>query len=432
MPWKESSVVQERMKFVLRRDAGESMSELCREFGISRKTGHKIYKRFKQTGLDGVQDEPRRPHSTPNKTSPEIEALIVEAKQRRPTWGSKKLEKALERRHPAVEFPSRCTIDEILKRNGLVTTRRRRKLIPEYPENLTESHAPNDVWCADFKGQFRLANGKLCYPLTITDHFTRYVIACVALERPTAAAAFSVFDEAFSRYGVPRTIRTDNGEPFASRGLGGYSRLSAWWVGLGIKPERIDPGHPEQNGRHERMHRTLKQEATRPAAATFVAQQARFDAFVQDFNHERPHEALDMRRPAELYRPIPGSYPRKLDSIDYPLHDVTCRVASIGSIKSAKVSPKWIFVGRAFAGHNVGLRELPDGRWLLTFANIDLGHVCPERGRLEAPESLTAARIERAHLKNRPSAGTPATTKEVATPFTQGNTAPDHVAGAQT
>jgi transposase InsO family protein len=417
VPWKECSVVDERMKFVIRRDAGESMSELCREFGISRKTGHKIYKRYKQTGLDGVRDEPRRPRSSPNRTSADVEALIVGAKQQRPTWGSKKLEKALERRHPGIDLPSRCTIEEILKRNGLVGARRRRKLIPEYPEHLTVSQAPNDVWCADFKGQFRLGNGKLCYPLTITDHFTRYLIACVALERPTAAATFAVFDEVFSRYGLPRAIRTDNGVPFASRGLGGLSRLSAWWSSLGIKPERIEPGHPEQNGRHERMHRTLKQEATRPAAATFLAQQEKFDAFVADFNHDRPHEALEMRRPAELYSPSAGSYPRQLDSITYPLHDVTSRVASIGSIKSAKVSPHWIFLGRAFVGHNVGLRELPDGRWLVTFAKMDLGYVDPDGGRLEALDTLTTVRDERAHLKNRPPGGGSTADKEAAPPI---------------
>jgi transposase InsO family protein len=418
VPWKECSVVQERSTFVLRRAAGESMSELCREYGISRKTGHKIYKRFNEVGLEGLHDEPSRPKSSPNKTAPEIEALIIAAKKKRPTWGSKKLENSLDRQHPGIQFPSRCTIDAILNRNGLVAPRRRRRLIPSYPEHLVESHASNDVWCADFKGQFRLGNGKLCYPLTITDQFSRYVIACVALEHPTAEAAFAAFDEAFSRYGLPRVMRTDNGTPFAGLGLGGLSRLSAWWVSLGMKSERIEPGHPEQNGRHERMHRTLKEEATRPAASTHLAQQERFDAYIVDFNHERPHEALQMQRPAEVYRPSPGSYPRVLDSVSYPLHDMTCRVVTNGIIKAPKIIPKFIFLGRAFAGHNVGLRELANGQWLVTFATMDLGHVSADGRHFKPLEHLTAVRDERAHLKTRPVATVPATTKEVESPAT--------------
>ena len=416
MPWKERSVMEERKAFVLRRDDGESMSELCREFSISRKTGYKIYKRYLEVGLEELGDESKRPVSSPNRTASEVESLIVAARQKRPTWGSKKLQKALDRGHPGIGFPSRSTIDEILKRNGLVSPRRRRRLIPEYPEHLTESHAPNEVWCADFKGQFRLRNGKLCYPLTITDHFTRYLISCTALEHPTAAAAFTVFDEAFSRCGVPRVIRTDNGVPFAARGLGGLSSLSAWWVSLGIMFERIEPGHPEQNGRHERMHRTLKQEATRPAAMTFLAQQERFDAFITDFNDQRPHEALDLRMPADVYVPAPSSYPRRLDTIEYPLHDVVCRVVTNGIIKARNVIADWIFLGRAFAGHNVGLRELPDGRWLVTFAKMDLGHVSPDGRQFKPLERLTTVRDERAHLKNRPPGGGPVAQEEVATP----------------
>lgn len=413
MPWKESSVVEERIKFVLRRDAGERMSELCREYGISRKTGHKIYKRFKESGLEGLQDDSRRPHVIANKTAPEIEALIVEAKKKRPTWGSKKLEKSLDRQHPGIEFPSRCTIDEILRRNGLVTPRRRRKLVPTHPEHLSESHAPNDVWCVDFKGQFRLGNGGLCYPLTITDHFSRYLIACVALEGPTTEAAFAVFDSVFSQYGLPRVIRTDNGVPFASRSLAGLSRLSAWWISLGVKYERIEPGHPEQNGRHERMHRTLKQEATRPAAPTILAQQEKFDAFLVDFNHQRPHEALELQVPGAVYQRSKESYPRKLDSADYPLHDVVCRVSPTGLIRTKKIIPGWIFLSRAFASHYVGLRELSDGRWLVTFAKLDLGHISAD-GRSFAPiEQLVQVPDERAHLKNRPAVAGRAPAKEV-------------------
>jgi transposase InsO family protein len=416
MPWKESSVVQERIKFVLRRDAGESMTELCREYGISRKTGYKIFDRFKKVGIEGLQDELRRPDSSPNQTPPEVESLILSAKSDRPTWGSKKLRASLGRRHPGIRIPARSTIDEILKRNGLVPPRRRRKLIPQYPQNLTESAAPNEVWCVDFKGQFRLGDGTLCYPLTITDHFSRYLVACVALASPTAEAAFAVFDAVFQQHGLPVAIRTDNGVPFASRSLGGLSRLSAWWVSLGIRAERIEPGHPEQNGRHERMHRTLKQEATRPAAAHLEAQQQRFDAFQADFNHERPHEALAMRRPVDAYEPGGRAYPRQLDSISYPLHDVTCRVAPSGMINSSSILQKPIFLTRALIGHYVGLRELDDGRWLVTFAKMDLGHVTADGSRFEPLEPLVAVRDERAHLKHRPRVGMPAADKGVDTP----------------
>lgn len=402
MPWKELSVVEERVKFVLRREAGEAMSELCREFGISRQKGHKWYKRFTERGLDGVCDESRRPITSPNKTPLVVESLIVSAKQRRPTWGSKKLEKVLGKRHPGVKFPSRCTIDEILKRNGLVTPRRRRRLIPEYPEHLTESRAPNHVWCVDFKGQFRLGDGTLCYPLTITDHHSRFVIACVALDHPTADAVFEVFDRVFSRRGLPRVIRTDNGVPFATRTLGGLSTLSAWWVSLGIVCERIEPGHPEQNGRHERMHRTLKQETMRPPALNLEEQQKRFDAFVHDFNHERPHEALGLTVPAASYDPSTEAYPRRLDSIEYPLHDLTCRVSPSGMIKAKALTPGGIYLSRALCSHNVGLRELDDRRWLVTFSKMDLGHITADGTRFEPLERMVTVRDERAHLKTRP------------------------------
>jgi transposase InsO family protein len=415
VPWKERSVVEKRTEFVLRRDAGESMTDLCREFKVSRKTGHKIYKRFKEVGLEGLYDEPRRPESSPNRTPAAIETLILEAKDRHSSWGSKKLKSALVRQHAGVKIPARSTIDEILKRNGLVPPRRQRKLVPCYPEQLTQSNAPNDVWCVDFKGQFRLGNGQLCYPLTITDHFSRYVIACVALQHPTAAAVFDVFDRVFQTYGLPRVIRSDNGTPFASRGLAGLSRLSAWWVSLGIRSERIEPGHPEQNGRHERMHRTLKQEDTRPASATSEEQQRRFDAFVAEFNQVRPHEALGMRVPADVYVPSDRAYPRPLHSVSYPLHDVTCRVVTNGVIKQPRIFPKWIFLSRAFAGHNVGLRELSDGRWLVTFAKMDLGHVSPDGRHFEPLAQHVAVRDERAHLKTRPTQA-PATASELVPP----------------
>lgn len=378
MPWKERCVVETRMEFVVRLVQGERMSDLCREYEISRKTGYKIYERYRQIGLVGLEDQSRAPKVHPNETPAEIRELIVEAKKKRPTWGSKKLREGLLLRHPGVSMPARCTIDEILKRAGLVTPRRVRRRVPVYPETLSQSKAPNDIWCADFKGQFRLGNGNLCYPLTITDHYSRYLICCTALESTNGAEVFVAFDDAFSRYGLPRFIRTDNGTPFASLGLGALTKLSAWWVGLGIVPERIEAGHPEQNGRHERMHRTLKAEATRPPARNLLVQQERFDVFLQEFNEDRPHEALAMKRPTEVFCPSHISYPRPSASLNYPLHDHACRVSPSGMIKWPQLLPRnGIYLTTALAGHKVGLRELEDGRWLVTFAYSDLGHITP-------------------------------------------------------
>jgi transposase InsO family protein len=380
VPWKGSSVVDQRKALVVRRAAGERMTDLCREFGISRKQAYKFYERYKLYGLSGLDDGSRRPHSHPNKTPVAIEELVIRERDRRPTWGSKKLSESLRKRHAGVHIPSRGTIEEILRRNGLVSPRKKRRRVPVYPEKLTQSTAPNEVWCADFKGQFRLGDGSLCYPLTITDHFSRMILACVALEATTAEAVFGVFDGVFTQYGLPSVIRTDNGCPFASRGLGGFSQVSAWWSSLGIRHERTEPGHPEQNGRHERMHRTLKQETTRPPSATIAAQQQRFDDFVMLFNTERPHEALEMQTPSCRYAPSMRIYPRQLDTVEYPLHDAECRVATSGMF-GLPGSKKKFFLTRAFAGHYVGLRELDDGRWLVSFGKLDLGHITADQSQ---------------------------------------------------
>ena len=414
MPWNGRSVVDQKAEFIRRLEAGESMTALCAEQGISRKTGHRLAKRFQERGRAGLEDEARGPRTRPNRTPVEIENLIVKERKERPTWGSKKLAGYLRRRHPGVIIPARSTIDEILTRNGLVMPRRRRKLVPTYPERLSVSAMPNDIWCIDFKGQFRLGNGKYCYPLTIADHFSRFIIACVALDAPTGDNVFGALDGIFEKYGLPKAIRTDNGPPFASRGLGGLSQLSAWWISLGIVPERIDPGCPEQNGRLERMHRTLKEETTRPPALTLPEQQVRFDRFVECFNLQRPHEALDFKTPTEVYSPSGVSYPRPLASIDYPLYDRVYRVAANGVIWPNCATSRGVFLTRAIVGHNVGLRELPDGRWLVTFASMDLGHLT--RHGFEPMAELVVIRQERAHLRMRPKATAPAAGTEVPPP----------------
>jgi transposase InsO family protein len=403
VPWKASSVVLQRKDFVRRLAAGESMTALCAEFGISRKTGYKFAKRFADSGADGLEDRARGARSRPNQTASDIEALIVREKHRRLRWGSKKLVSALRLKYPGLKIPARSTLDGILKRNGLVTPRRRRKLVPTYSEKLLVSRAPNDVWCIDFKGQFRLGNGKYCYTLTITDHFSRYLIACVALEAQTADLVVPVLDKVFTLYGLPKAIRSDNGPPFASSGLGGFTQLSAWWISLGIVPERIDPGRPDQNGRHERMHRTLKEETTRPAAATLPEQQRKFDRFVEEYNLQRPHESLEFKLPAQCYEVSLEKYPKRLASITYPLHDREYRVSANGVIWPNCATRRGIFLTRAIAAHNVGLRELKDGRWLVTFATIDLGHIV--ENEFKPKEIYVRVRDERAHLKRRPKGG---------------------------
>jgi len=347
------------------------MSDLCREYGISRKTGHKIWNRFQALGIDGLRDESRAPHRIPHRTRDELVELIVAERKKHPTWGAKKLKDVIERRDQLV-LPSESTVGDILKRAGLVTPRRERPKFPPRPTGLRSSDAPNQVWSADYKGQFRLGDGKYCYPLTVTDHFTRFIIGCDAMDAISDHSARDCFLTHFQEYGLPETIRTDNGVPFACHGLASLTRLSVLWLRLGIEVERIAPGHPEQNGRHERMHRTLKRETTRPAAKTLLQQQERFDAFVEEYNEARPHESLAMKRPGEVFVPSARRLPSAIPEPSYPLHDDVLRVSDKGYVH---LLTRTTYVGRALSGELLGLREEDDGRFLLSFLTIDLGHV---------------------------------------------------------
>src|SRR5579871_2089484 len=321
MPWKESSVMDERIRFVIRLKDGESMAALCREFQISRKTGYKIFERYEECGLEGLTDRARRPHRYANQLPEQIEAAIVAAKREKPNWGARKIRERLLRRLPSeVKVPARSTIHAILDRHGLVTHARRSRTRTE-GTSLSEGARPNSLWCADYKGEFMLGDRRYCYPLTVTDHASRYLLQCEAMESNAEKTAFTAFERLFKERGLPQAIRSDNGVPFASpNGLFNLSRLSVWWLRLGISIERIKPGHPQQNGRHERMHLTLKKETTRPAGANFLQQQARFDEFVHEFNTERPHEALAMKCPAEVYTPSSKPY-SGLPDLTYPFHD---------------------------------------------------------------------------------------------------------------
>jgi transposase InsO family protein len=380
LPWKTRTPVDLRMEIMKRLVGGERISDLCREYGISRKTGDKFKQRFKRLGVAGLQQRSSAPNVIPHKTSAELADVIVAARKQHPTWGGKKLKEVLEKQHQRV-FPAVSTIGEILLRNGLVERRRRRPNHRSTPTALREAHAPNDIWCVDYKGQFRLGDRTYCYPLTLTDQFSRFILGCEGMAAIADEAARDSSEEIFSTYGLPNVMRSDNGVPFASTGLAGLTRLSVYWLRLGIVLERIRPAHPEENGRHERMHRTLKAETARPARSNLLQQQERFDQFVEEFNSERPHEALAMKCPAEVYTSSLKPYPAKIPDLSYPTHDDTIIINRFGQVNVSGIGQ--VHVTRALSGQPVGLREARDGRWLVTFMNIDLGHA--HRGRTFVP-----------------------------------------------
>lgn len=390
------------MKFVARIEEGERMIDVCAEFGISRKTGYKFLNRYRQYGPVGLCDEPKVAHRLPHRLPDEVAKLLLDARIAHPTWGPRKLRAWLLAKTPAVRLPSPSTIGDLLKRRGLIQPRRRRHTPPLPSTPRSVALAPNQVWCADFKGQFRLGNGRYCYPLTITDSFSRFIVSCEALEDTKGGPAQTAFEMAFRQHGLPEVILTDNGAPFASRGLLGFSKLSAWWLRLGIRHQRTDPGHPEQNGRHERMHRTLKAETTRPAAATFLQQQERFDRFVHEYNIERPHEALDLRPPSSMYTPSRRRFPEHLPEPSYRLHDMSARVASCGHVRlpgASRAVPS-LYLSAALEGQRIGLREVDHDVFLLSFLSTDLGlwnvgtrtfSPIPIQGPLVGTETVTDA-----------------------------------------
>jgi len=390
MPWKESSIVDQRLRFVARLLEGESMTDVCREFGVSRKTGYKIFQRYKESGSEALNDRCRRPIRYANQLPSQIESLILTCKQEKPHWGARKIRELLVRRlDQDIRVPAISTIHAVMHRHGLVKGLKRKGYKATGTE-LSAGLAPNSLWCTDFKGEFRLGNSRYCYPLTVTDHASRFLLLCEALESVKEETAITAFEQLFLERGLPDAIRSDNGVPFASRSsLFGLSKLSVWWLRLGIAIERIQPGKPQQNGRHERMHLTLKQQTTRPPGANSLQQQARFDEFIQEFNYERPHEGLDMKTPSEVYKPANKPY-KGLPDLSYPLHDREILVTSCGRICMHR---KRVNLSTVLAGQRVGIKEIDDGIWIVSFMQYDLGYIDLEQKTLQPIDNPFGSRL---------------------------------------
>lgn len=382
MSWKETSVMDQKIQLIADWLSGEyRKSQLCQIYGISRPTADKWIGRYHEVGLQGLEERERAPHHHPNQTAEKLRTLIVQAKLRHQLWGPKKLVDWLRQQHPELKWPADSTAGEILKRAGLVEARKRRRRVAPYSEPFGECCAPNQSWSADFKGDFLLGNGCRCYPLTISDNFSRYLLFCRALERPRHEEVQHWFEWVFREAGLPEVIRTDNGAPFASLALGGISQLSKWWIKLGIKPERIQPGKPAQNGRHERMHRTLKQSVA--PQRDIKEQQQQYDLFLEEYNWERSHEALARKTPGSVHCFSARSYPAKLPEVEYESGITVRQVRHKGEIKWRG---ELIYVSEVLAKEPVGLKPIDNNKWELRYSFQLLG-VLDERNKNIIPAS---------------------------------------------
>jgi putative transposase len=381
MAWEETEPMKERIKFMFEVESEVfHFSEICERYGVSRKTGYKWLKRYQEGGVEALWERSRAPHHCPHKTPKEVEDEIVKLRKEHEKSGPFTLRYRLERTRSEIKWPAVSTIGEILKRRGQVKSRKRRKK-PQglFSGSQVETHRPNQVMTADFKGQFRTQDGQYCYPLTVQDHCARFSFCCQAMRSTSAKPARDQFERVFQQYGLPEAILTDNGVPFAGPGLRRLSRLSVWWIRLGIQPLLIQPGHPEQNGRHERYHRTLKQETTFPPAANLRAQQQVFDRFQQDYNHERPHQSLQGKTPAEVYRPSQRPYPRRLPGPQYPGHYEVRRVSTAGQIK---LHGKKIFLSEVLENQIVGLEQFKEDIWSIYLGETLLGRWDERKGKI--------------------------------------------------
>lgn len=370
MPWKATDVVDERTRFVLEYDSADyTMAELCRIYGIARKTGYEWVNRYEVEGLSGLEDRRYGARTHPNQTDVGIEEQILQLKYAHPSWGAKKLRGHLVVKKKAVPWPVLSTFGEILRRKGLSAPQRKRLRTPVYSQPLQKVEKCNQVWCADFKGWFLTGRGERIDPLTVTDEHSRYLLCCQTVEKTDTEHVEAIFAAVFRQYGMPQKIRTDNGPPFASRAIAGISRLSIYWMKLGIAPERIKPGHPEQNGRHERMHRTLKAETANPPAPHRRAQQEAFKGFRWEFNEERPHEALQQQTPASQYQISPRAYPDRIPEPEYAGHFKPKRVYPDGTFfwKGTQV-----FISKSLGKETIGLEPVDDRYWDVYFAAFPL------------------------------------------------------------
>lgn len=380
MPWKDTTPMRERAVFIRAWEAEVfDMKELCAQFGVSRKTGYKWVSRYREGDVESLADRSRAPHACPHKTPVDIEAAIIRMKRKHIRWGPKKIIDELHKTQPEKIWPAVSTAGAILDRAGLVKKRKPRRRWRHPGQPPLKADRPNELITVDFKGEFRLGDKSVCYPLTIQDRFSRYVLTCTALPSPRLDDVRSAMERLFREVGLPERIRTDNGEPFASHGISGLTRLNVWWMRLGILHERIDKGCPYQNGAHERMHQELKAETTRPPAYRLSGQQFLFDEFVREYNEVRPHEGIEQQRPNDLWVPSLRRYPERLEDPEYPGHFEVRRVRSGGEMK---FKGGMQFVSQALAGQLIGLEPLDDGIWSVVFGNTLLGRLDEKRQRI--------------------------------------------------
>lgn len=373
MPWQEMSPMTERERFIADERRGlYTMRELCARYGVSRKTGYKWLARYAAEGRRGLGDRSRAPKTCPHRIAPEVAQVLCEARQHHPSWGPRKLLLWLAPRYPALPWPAVSTAGDLLARRGLVKKRRRRR--PHQHPGVVPLHttAPNDLWTADFKGHFRTGDGIYCYPLTIADQHTRFLLACHGLRSTHGYGVRPVFEQLFREHGLPAAIRTDNGVPFATSGIHGLSRLNVWWLRLGIQHQRIRPGCPQQNGAHERMHKSLKAGAIRPPRGSLSAQQRAFTTFRREYNEERPHASLGGRTPGSLYRASVRPFPECLPPLEYPGHFLVKRVTNAGTFR---LKHKLLFIANALKQHYIGLEEIDDGIWSIYFNRVLLARL---------------------------------------------------------
>ena len=369
MPWKSSSEMDSKVRFVAERlEARESMTVLCERYGISRQTGYEWWRRYQAEGPAGLEERSRAPHSHGRAMPADVAVRIIEARRVKPRWGPKKLLAILAEADAQAAWPSASAASDLLRREGLSQPRRRRRRALSWDRPFAEVSAANDAWCIDFKGWFRTGDGQRCDPLTVTDAHSRYLLELQIVD-PVSAEVQARMDRLFREHGLPRAIRSDNGPPFASTGAGGLTRVSARWAKMGIGLERIWPGKPQQNGRHERMHGTLKKETCAPPQASPADQQERFDVFREEYNHQRPHEALGQKPPARFYTPSERLFPDRLEDPAYAADEQVRRVRTSGEIRW---KGSMVFVSEALVGEAVALRQNEDGHWRVRFADVPL------------------------------------------------------------